>query len=289
MKQFLPLALLVGLLFSCRSHQELAYFADATVDSARAIVTTYNAAIHPGDQLYIYVYSQTPDAAVAFNQETRVFVAEANRTFALDTTHRSLLQSQEAPQKTGDLTIRDIDGYLVSESGLIQFPLLGEIRAAGLTQDSLSHLIQDRLINEGYILDPVVTVSPMNFRVSVIGEVRTPQEIHVQGDRLTILEALAKCGDITMDGLKHNVTVMRDRNGVATPIQIDLTKQTLFDSEVYYLQSNDIVYVEPTKRKKRSASSNEDIPKYVTTAVSLGAAVYTILRAQITMLGGVIR
>ena len=171
---------------------------------------------------------------------------------------------------------QQVAGYLVDESGFIQFPILGKIQAAGIPYDSLQNLIQGRLKAEEYVKDPVVTVSPMNFRVSVVGEVRVPQEIHVTGERLTIFEALAICGDITDSEMRSNVVVMREKNGVTTPIEVDLTKKKIFDSDVYYLQQNDIVYVEPNLAKKRRADLNQDWPKYVSLGFSVAGAIYNL-------------
>jgi polysaccharide export outer membrane protein len=264
----------LSLLAACHSSQELAYFSDAERDSVQAVLSTYNTTIHPGDQLYIYVYSQAPEIAVPFNQETHSIAAEITHLNSVGGTNRSNKMSETFQQSN----FSQIPGYLVDEAGTIVFPILGKMVVAGLTQDSLSRRIQNMLIDGGYINDPVVTVTPMNFRVTVIGEVAKPQELHITGDRLTILEALAMCGDLTMDGKRENVTVMREKNGVATPINIDLTKKTLFDSEVYYLQSNDVVYVEPSELKKRRMHRDENWPKYVTSTVSIVVTLRNIYR-----------
>ena len=113
-----------------------------------------------------------------------------------------------------------------------------------------------------------------------MGEVNRPQELHITGERLTILEALAMCGDLTLYGQRENITVVRSKKGIATPITIDLTKKTIFNSEVYYLQSNDIIYVEPNKQKKRSAQVDENWPKYASFGFSLAVAIYTIGQAN---------
>ena len=180
---------------------------------------------------------------------------------------------------------RGVPGYLVDESGAIAFPVLGTLSVSGLTYDSLARVIEQRLIGEGYLKDPLVTVCPMNFRVSVMGEVRNPRELHITGERLTILEALAMCGDLTIDGQRENITVVRSKKGIATPISIDLTKKTIFDSEVYYLQPNDIVYVEPNKLKKRKANMDENWPKYAAFGVALTSAVVYIGRANVAFWG----
>lgn len=269
------------LLASCHTSQELAYISDAQRDSAQSILTTYNTTIHPGDQLYIYVYSQNPEAAMSFNQETHAYTVELSQAANRDTVrNRHLLQMAETTKQNKSY---QVPGYLVDQDGTIIFPILGKMVVAGLTQDSLSNKIQQMLIQEGYLLDPVVTVTPMNFRVSVVGEVRQPQEIHVTGDRLTLLEAIAMCGDITMDGQRENITVMRDVNGVSTPINVDITKKTLFDSQVYYLQTNDIVYVEPNKLKKRKATRDEMWPRYAVFWVALATAVVNIGRANVAI------
>ena len=270
--RFILLLCALSLLAACHSSQELAYFSDAERDSVQAVLSTYNTTIHPGDQLYIYVYSQAPEIAVPFNQETHSIAAEITHLNSVGGTNRSNKMSETFQQSN----FSQIPGYLVDEAGTIVFPILGKMVVAGLTQDSLSRRIQNMLIDGGYINDPVVTVTPMNFRVTVIGEVSRPQELHITGDRLTILEAIAMCGDLTIDGKRENVTVMREKNGVATPINIDLTKKTLFDSEVYYLQSNDVVYVEPSEVKKRRMRRDENWPKYVTSTVSIAVSLRNI-------------
>ena len=257
---------------SCSAPKELGYYSDAERDSAQRILTTYSNTIHPGDQLYIYVNSETIESVIPFNQETHteaVEMSRVNNVIGINTVQPMMDVYYQGKTK-------QVAGYLVDEMGFIQFPILGKIQAAGIPYDSLQNMIQQRLKAEEYVKDPVVTVSPMNFRVSVVGEVRVPQEIHVTGERLTIFEALAICGDITDSGMRSNVVVMREKNGVTTPIEVDLTKKKIFDSEVYYLQQNDIVYVEPNLAKKRQADLNKEWPKYVSLGFSVVGAVYQL-------------
>ena len=272
------LAVIMVALQSCAPAREMAYITDAERDSAQQIIATYANSIHQGDQLYIYVYSQIPESVIPFNQETHKIAVEMNHINMVNGQNdENVMTETYSRQRT-----MNVQGYLVGNDGMITFPVLGKLHVEGITYDSLQNLIQQRLIAGDYLYDPVVTVSPMNFRVSVIGEVRRPQELHVVGDRLTILEALAMCGDVTDSGARENVTVVRERNGNVTPIMVDLTKKTLFDSECYYLQHNDIVYVEPDKHKKRTASVDENWPKYVSFGVALTAAIINISRANMT-------
>lgn len=260
-------------LVSCHAPLEMAYISDAERDSAQQILTSYANTIHPGDQLYIYVNSEIIESVIPFNQETHIVALEMSRM------NPSNIPASANQRKSYLRTKRaEVAGYLVDENGFITFPVIGKVQAGGISYDSLQNLLQNKLIIGGYVLDPVVTVSPMNFRVSVVGEVRVPQELHVTGERLTIFEALAMCGDVTDSGMRTNVIVMREKHGELTPIQVDLTKKTIFDSEVYYLQQNDIVYVEPTLAKKRRAELNQNWPKYVSLGFSVSSLISHLAR-----------
>lgn len=254
---------------SCRSIHDVAYISDAERDSAQRILTTYTNTIHPGDQLYIYVNSLNPQSVAPFNQEMHSVVAEANRM-------ANIRGESSKPQTASTFDQRhvgQVPGYMVDEAGTITFPLLGKLHVEGITQDSLSHLIQQLLITGDYVYDPVVTVNSMNFRVTVIGEVRRPRELHITGDRLTILEALAMCGDIADSGRRDNVLVLREVNGDVIPMEVDLTKKTLFDSECYYLQQNDLVYVEPNEMKKRRSNYDQNLRADIISYVHFGTSI----------------
>lgn len=241
--QIIALALLF--LSGCSPKYKYVYIEDAPRDKEMAIANNYSTTIFPSDQLYIYTYSQTQIAVQPFNEETR----EATIT--------------DSQQKRITVKNKDIKGYIVDENGNIQFPVLGDINTTGLTLDGLAREIEARLIEGRYVKDPLVTVSLMNFRVTVVGEVTKPQLLHGSGNRMTILEALAKCGDVTMDGIRTNVKVIRTNGSAQTIDSIDLTSKTMLDSPYYYLHSGDIVYVEPTYRKKRKAWRDEDWPRYL--------------------------
>jgi len=274
MRRFLILLAVVVtvMLSSCRTQRELVYISDAERDSAQRILATYANTIHTGDQLYIYVSSETMESVIPFNQETHIEAVELSRRNMVG------IEGNQVQDTYNRRTQRNVSGYLVDQQGFITFPVLGKIQVAGIQHDSLETLIQQRLIVGEYITDPIVTVSPMNFRVSVVGEVRNPKELHITGERLTIFEALAMCGDITVYGLRDKVVVLREKNGNVTPIEIDLTRKTLFDSEVYYLQRNDVVYVEANEKRKRRAVDDpnlrQDILSYVRLSGSIARLVY---------------
>lgn len=248
------LALTAILTVSCRNQREHAYIKDAQRNTPMDIANNYAMEIMPDDLLYISVYSETPESAYPFNEETN----------------------------KGGGTSTKVQGYRVSQSGSIMFPLLGAIEAAGKSLNDLATELERRLRNEQYVSDAIVTVSLMNFHVSVIGEVKRPRVLHCQNGRLTIFEALAQCGDITEDGLRDKVVVVR--NGIDDQIvdTLDLTNRQVLNSPYYYLQQNDIVFVEPTPKKRRRAYRNEDWPRYLNIGVNLLEMAYrTIYSIQL--------
>ena len=260
---------LLAMMQACAPAREIAYITDAERDSAQQIIASYANSIHKGDQLYIYVYSQTPESVIPFNQETHKVAVEMSHVNMVKGNNGEVIQ----PEAYKPRVVSQIPGYLVDDDGSIAFPVLGKIHVEAMSYDSLQTVIQQRLIAGDYLYDPVVTVSPMNFRVSVLGEVRRPRELHIIGDRLTLLEALAMCGDLTVYGVRESVIVVREKNGTAIPIVVDLTKKTLFDSECYYLQHNDIVYVEPNMKRKRRANYDQNLSHDILSYVRLSGAV----------------
>lgn len=242
--------LLLGL-SSCKTQQEYAYVSDAPRNQAVSITNQPSHTIQTGDRLYIYVYSQEPASTIPFNEESN----KASNT------------SKASP----------VNGYLVAQSGNIIFPLLGHIQAGGLTTEQLEQDITRRLREGGYVTDAIVNVSLMNFQVTVIGEVKKPQQIEVTNNRITIFEALARCGDVTMYGIRSCVTIVRTQNATQIVDTIDLTSKEVFNSPYYYLQQNDIVYVEPTEKRKRQAYRNKDWEYYVSTGSSALRLAYSII------------
>ncbi|MBP5547198.1 MAG: polysaccharide biosynthesis/export family protein [Bacteroidales bacterium] len=248
-------------LAACSSTQErYHYVADAPLNTPMPITNNYDATIYAGDQLYIYVGSAEPSSVRMFNEESnRKVPTGATSTTYLDTVRY------------------ETRGYLVSQSGCIMFPVLGRLEVKGMTREELGRDIERRLIDGGYVKDPVVTVNIMNFHVAVIGEVKAPKIVLADGSRLTIFEALAQAGDITIDGLRTNVVVVRNHGDGEIVDTLDLTRKEVLDSPYYYLQQNDIVYVEPTEEKKKKAWRNEDWPSYISLSTSALRVAYTVI------------
>ncbi len=244
-----PMACLLLLSVSCTQHRDIAYVKDASRDSAVAINGQFSKGIQANDILYIYVESQTTAATVPFNQETN-----------------KIAVSNGSVMNPGGGAVQ---GYLVDQDGFIIFPVLGKIKVLGMTHSELARVIEESLKKEGHVLDPVVTVKLMNFRVCVLGDVSRPGQLVVQGERLTIFEAISMVGDLTITGQRENVTVIREENGKRIIGQINLASKDVFDSPYYYLHQNDVVYVEPNMRKKKNADRDPMIMTYISSGLSV--------------------
>ena len=259
-----------ALLAGCGVKERYLYVEDAPHDTPIPITNNYDATIYPNDQLYIYVSSQSPESVIPFNEET-------NRLSGSRTGSRVNRQNIDGYKQGSN----QIKGYQVSQTGHIIFPILGRIEVAGKTRTQLGREIEAKLIEGGYVSDPVVTINLLNFHVTVIGEVKKPSLIHATGSRLTIFEALAQAGDVTMGGLRTNVVIVRSGVDSQTVDTIDLTRKEIFDSPYYYLQQNDIIFVEPTEKRKKIAWRDEDWPNYLSIGTNALKIAYKTIRTYI--------
>ena len=255
-KTTLMAGIVAATMVACGTPTQIAYVNDAPRDTAVAVSGEFSKGIQPNDLLYIYVESSSPEVTLQFNQETNK-IAYAN--------------GQVINPGSSSVT-----GYLVNQNGEITFPVLGKIKVEGMTHAQLAKMIEERLVNEGHILDATVTIKLMNFKVCLLGDVAKPGMITATGERLTIFEALSMVGDLTIYGQRTNVTVIREENGVRTVGELDLTSKDVFNSPYYYLHQNDVVYVEPNKKRKRDAERDNITLTYITSAVSIVSTIASI-------------
>lgn len=256
-KTFLAAVAGTILLSACTTTEEIAYFEDAARDSAMVLNNQFTKGIQPNDLLNIYVESVTQLATIPFNQETNKIAVQDGAVIN--------------PGASA------VSGYLVSSEGTIIFPVLGEIHVAGKTHAELAADLQKRLREQGHINDAVVTVKLMNFKVSILGDVARPGVIQASGERLTIFEALSMVGDLTIYGQRRNVTVVREENGVRTIGELDLSSKNVFNSPYYYLHQNDVVYVEPNMKKKKTAMTDPLTMTYISAGLSVLSTLSTTL------------
>lgn len=238
MKYRLYLLILVGVFLSaCNAPKKVLYFQDTAAFEQDSIIRDYDFKIQPDDQFSIVVNSKFPELSLPYNLPIVTYQMGSSG---------SLSGSQQ------------LLGYIVDADGNINFPQLGIIKAAGLSRAELAEYIQNRLKTEGHIKDAVVTISPMNYRISVMGEVTRPGSYSFSTDRISLLDALSLAGDLTIYGKRDRVAVIREVDGVRSIQYLDLKSKTIFESPYFYLQPKDIVYVEPNKRKSGMSEINQN-------------------------------
>lgn len=225
------------------------------MQSPTKIKTATNITIQPKDMVSIIVSSKDQELAALFN----------------------LTRFQSMVGPSGSTTQRgEISGYTVDMEGCIDFPVIGKLKLENLTRHQVAALIKDTLMKSNLIKDPVVTVDFMNLYLSVMGEVKNPGRYKIERDQITILDALSMSGDLTIFGKRDGILVIRETNGERIIYKVDIRSAELFDSPVYYLQQNDIIYVEPNKIRAGQSTVNENNLKSVSLWLSVASLISTV-------------
>jgi polysaccharide export outer membrane protein len=209
---------------SCVSKKDIVYFQKGEIDQAK-VSNSYKTIVKPDDLLLITVTAQDLEAVIPFNIV-------------------SLAAGTGGQQ-----------GYLVDSKGEIDFPILGKLKVGGLSRPELIALLEGRL-SPDYLRKPTININIANYKVSVLGAVGAPGSYTIPNERLTILEALSLAGDLALNGKRDNILVIREENNRKNKYTIDLTSNAVFTSPVYYLQQNDVVYVEQNYASMQGASAN---------------------------------
>lgn len=255
------MAMVAMLLASCSSPKNVAYIQNSdSIDYSRSEVL-YDARIMPKDILTITVNTVNPEASAPFN----LFVSSelsANRSIGGQ---------------------RSLQTYLVDNKGCIEFPVIGTIKVGGLTKSACEKLIHDkiqRFMNAEE--NPIVTVRMSNYKISVLGEVNRPGMFTVSNEKINIFEALAQAGDLTIYGVRDRVKLIReDEKGHKDVYTLNLNDAEIINSPYYYLQQNDVIYVEPNKVKAKNSAIGQSTTIWISIAgalVSLASLVVNILR-----------
>lgn len=243
-------------LTSCGTVKDIAYFQNKVVDHPEAIDKHAGIVIQAKDMLSIVVSSRNPELVAMFNLPVVTYQAGSE---VVSTGYSQRLM-----------------GYVVDNDGYIDFPVLGPIKVSGLTRWELSELIKNKLLKDGLLTDAVVTVEFMNFKISVIGEVNAPGTYTIEGDKVTILQAISLAKDLTIFGLRENVSVIRERDGERTIYEVNLCDVSLFKSPAYYLQQNDVVYVQPSEIKARQSTTDDKALRMTSIFVSGGSLLVSL-------------
>ena len=246
---------MILMMVGCGSSKEVAYWQNIDSISLAASKGLYDAKIMPKDELTILVQTTDPLTSEPFNL-------------------RSTGQTSSKNQ---------ITGYLVDNDGMINFPIVGKIHVAGLTKTECEDLIKSKI--QPYLArteNPLVSVRTSSYRITVIGEVNRPGVIPVATEKISLVEALAEAGDMTIYGKRDNVLLVReDKSGEKHKVRLNMNDANIINSPYYYLQQNDIVYVEPHKVRARNTffGSNTSIfYSVIGITTSLVSLLITILR-----------
>lgn len=251
-------------LASCTAPKNIAYIKNSDEVDFTKSAYLYDARIMPKDVLTITVNTVNPEASAPFNLivSTSLNTSNVNQTFG---------------------TNRALQSYLVSNDGTIEFPVLGTLQVGGLTKIECEKMIHDKI--KPYLNakeTPVVTVRMANYKISVLGEVNRPGMFTVDNEKINIFEALAKAGDLTIYGVRDNVKLIRENEKGTKEIHtIVLNDANIINSPYYYLQQNDILYVEPNKVKAQNSTVGQTTSLWISATsilISFASLLFNILK-----------
>lgn len=246
--RFLVIIIMSLLSISCSTKKDIVYFQNAKNFETIVDTDTFKAKLKIGDVLNINI-----------------------STIDLNVTKPYNLVESSGGERGGQL----ID-YIIDPNGNIDYPVLGKIKLIGLTIEEAKQLFKKKFADGDLLIDPVVIMKIKNYKISVLGEVGSPGVYPVSGERVSILEAIAAAGDLNIRGRRDNILVIRDFNGTKTYTRIDITNKEVFNSPVYFLTQNDIVYVEPNTAAISSASGDSRIG-LISTIASLALTIVLLI------------
>ncbi|TNE55625.1 MAG: polysaccharide export protein [Bacteroidetes bacterium] len=221
------LIVVLGILLpACKTREKLVYFQHGDLPDSTEQKIPFEFRYKPNDIVSINISSSNPELVKPFNA--------------------NLLPSNYPDGYTSGNASRD--GYLIDEQGEIQFPVIGSIKIGGLSRTEAIEVMTKKL--KEYVDDPIVNMRVTNFKVTILGSVNQPGTFNIPNERISLLEALGLAKDTKITGIRKNVLIIRDEDGQKKEYRIDLTSREFYKSQVYYLEQNDVVYVEPNKKER---------------------------------------
>jgi polysaccharide export outer membrane protein len=224
---------------SCVSKKDIIYFQNDEIDQSK-VSNSYKTIIKPDDLLQITITALDTEAVRPFNLAAVTYSTTSNSAIGV------------AQQQN----------YLVDNKGEIDFPVIGKLKIGGLSRDEVINFLKHKL-EPDYILNPNINIRIANYKISVLGDVSRPGSYTIPNERITILEAIALAGDINISGKRENIMVQREEDGQKIQYRVNLLSNNINISPVYYLQQNDVVYVEPNYARIQSASSNSNTSLFI--------------------------
>ncbi|TPG65660.1 sugar transporter [Hymenobacter nivis] len=237
---------LLPLFVACGPTRNLVYFSDlkGNENYKTTIENNSEVRIQTNDLLSIRLTSLNPESNALFN--------------------RGVIQSSTNALNTDT---GPSEGYLVDKDGFVNYPVLGKVQLAGLTREEAISKMTTQI--QQFVKSPIVTIQLLNFKITVIGEVNKPSTFIVPAQRINILEALGLAGDMTPYGKRENILLVREKDGVRSTTRLNLNDKELLNSPYFYLQQNDVVYIEPDRLKEVQASTNTRTITITTMAISI--------------------
>ncbi len=252
----------LALFFACATPANISYLQDVEEGTTLTPPKASSIRLQPMDQISIVVSCRDPQVAAMFNlpMYTRRIGEQAS------------LSTGVSSGSTG------MSGYTVKSDGTIDFPIIGSIDVAGLTREETEDLIKEKLVDSRQIKDPVVTVEFMNLGFSVLGEVASPGRYAIDRDKFTILDALGRAGDLTINGMRENVTLLRKEGLKDQVYRINLLNgQQLYGSPAFYVQQGDIIYVTPNEKRIRESTINGNTVRSTSFWISLSSLATSVI------------
>ena len=263
MKHLNLLILLVAILFvGCNAQQRVLYIQDVESGAEIEIPENFQIRIKPLDQLTIVVNSKNPELALPFNSAS---------------SYTGLSKGVNSTVSSSSLQV-----FTVDNDGYVTLPIIGQVKCDGMTRAELQSEIEKKIIESNYIADPQVNVRFANLQISVLGEVTRPGRYDIKNDKVTLFDALAMAGDMTIYGNRENVAVIREIDGKNIITKLDIRSSEIFSSPCFYLEQNDIVLVSPNKYRAASAEINQNRSFWISLA-STGISFATLLITIITV------
>lgn len=249
----------------CVSTKKIVYFqgSEEIYKQGQAILQQYEMRLKPADQVLIKVTCKEPELLEIFAQDVLMGQGGGGR-------------NSSSYSMNNGATMSNAYGYTISNDGFLTLPAIGKVYVSDMTVDEAANVIEKAIEETNNIKNPKVTVRLLNARVAVLGAVKSPHVVSLTSERNTIADILAQCGDIDDTGLRQKVTLYRETNGERTMYELDMTKADIFNSPAFYVQQNDLIYVEPNKSKSIKSSA-------FYTFLSAGASIVGLI-ASITSL-----
>jgi polysaccharide export outer membrane protein len=261
----LAVVILAAMLAGCNSTKRVIYnFKNE--EAIKTVLADGQIRIKPHDRLTVVVSSQNPELAAPFN------AASSFNSMSLNPLGSSSVNGMQSVQV---LTVDD--------KGLLEMPIIGKIDCNGKTRAEIANDIAKKIIDGGYISDAQVNIQFADMKFFVLGEVQRPGQFDITRDKVTVLEALAMAGDMTIYGNRENVTVVRKEQGQTKTYVVNLLDTGCFSSPAYYLQQGDVVYVQPKKQRAASGEINQNrnlVISIVSTLISAASLIVTILKIK---------